>query len=210
MSTALREAVQKLAVARSAEAAVKVVLQEKRDQFAAANAALLATEKEAKTAVAQAEADVQALSLAAYNADKSNKKPAEGVEIKLFTVYTYDPAKAFAWAKEKGMCLIPEKLDEAAFQKVAAATPDSVPFVTITKEPKPTIAKDLSAYVPVEDAPAAVTQLPVAYEAAPAAVGEPAPRRRGPRMTRRTVTPIESLPETAEAPASGERLPWED
>lgn len=146
MST-LSDAVQRLAVARQAADLAAEVLRVKRDQFAADNAALLATEREAKAAVTQAEADVRALGEAAYTATKE-KKPIAGVEIKLFKVYTIDEEKGLAWARETKLCLVPERLDLEAVKKVAVATP--LPFVKVHDEPKAQIAKDLSAYLPAE------------------------------------------------------------
>lgn len=156
MSTTLQQAVQRLALARQAEAFASEALRVKRDAFAAENAALIATEKEMKLAVAQAEADVRALGLAAYNATK-DKAPMGGVTIKLFTRLRYDATRAFQWAKEKAMCLVPEQLDVAAFEKVAKAT--TLDFVTIDQEPQVTIAKDLTAYLPTDETRDPVTSV---------------------------------------------------
>ncbi len=175
-STTLQDAVRKLAIARSAEHAVKAALDEKRLLFATANAGLLATEKEARAAVAAEEANVRALALAAYEADKSNRKPAPGVEIKLFKTITYAADRALAWAREAKQCLVPEQLDVAKFEKAAAVL--DLDFVTIGEAPKPAIATDLEKALSVADvtAPAAVTPEPeVAAPAKPRRGRKPAP-----------------------------------
>lgn len=61
-----------------------------------------------------------------------------GVEIKIFENLIYEPGKALAWAKEKGLAL---KLDQKLFEKFAKAEkPD---FVEIKEIPQAHIAKDL-------------------------------------------------------------------
>lgn len=86
------------------------------------------------------------------------KAPAEDlpeqVTIKKATVLTYSPELAIAWAKTAMPALVTEVLDAKAFEKVALA--GGLPFVTITKEPKATIASDLSALLP----PAPTPELP--------------------------------------------------
>ena len=70
-----------------------------------------------------------------------NKKPAPGVEVKLFKRLDYDAGEALAWARSKQMCLVPEALNIAAFKKIAQATP--LPFVFYHEEPQVTIATKL-------------------------------------------------------------------
>ncbi len=117
--------------------------------FNEANKALLTNVADDKAALALAESELRALTLTAYAADPTNKKPAPGVEIKVKTVRTYDPADALAWAKEKGMCLVPESLDVKAFEKIASV--QSFSFMDVKEEPQAQIASDLSKHIPSED-----------------------------------------------------------
>jgi len=71
-----------------------------------------------------------------------DKKPAPGIEIKEFTKLKYDRTLAFQWAIEHDVALIPAKLDEKTFERVAMTTrPD---FVDVRHTPQVTIAKDLT------------------------------------------------------------------
>lgn len=182
MSTALRDAVQRLALARAATAAVKVVYDDRFAQFKLEHAELIASLDMAKQAEAEADAEVRALAMAAHTAS-GDKAPAGGVTIKLFTRLRYDAARAFQWAKEKGMCLIPESLDVKAFEKVAGVTP--IDFVTTEQEPQVQIAKDLTAYLPADEPP---TREPVTSVESQVfiATGEKPRRTRKPRATAAT------------------------
>lgn len=78
------------------------------------------------------------LTLKAYSADPTNKKPADGVGIRENTKYDYDPNEALKWAIEHKMAL---KLDETKFKNHVKADPPD--FVTITTEPMATISANL-------------------------------------------------------------------
>ena len=94
----------------------------------------------------------------AIYATTHDKKPCPGVEVKEQTLRDYKPEDAFAWAQQTRMALIPEALDVAAFEKIAAAT--DLPFVTTRKEGKAQLAKNLSAYLAApEPPPATATDL---------------------------------------------------
>lgn len=129
-------------------------LRARQAAFAADHAQLLLDVKVSVTAVAAAETAIRAIALTAYAADEI-PKPAPGVEIKLFTVLEYDAEKAFAWAKQTGVALIPASLDADAFTKIATASPVSFDFVTVTKDPRVQIGKDLDKALAVADAPVA-------------------------------------------------------
>lgn len=87
-----------------------------------------------------AETDLRREALVAH-ATTGDKKPAPGIAIQQATVIEYDHRAALAWAKEHSMALA---LDTKAFEKLAAATPENFAFVSIRKEPKATIATDLT------------------------------------------------------------------
>lgn len=141
MATTLIEAVRELHAARAAAAVTKAAVDDSRKAWEAANAPLLATKKLQDEAVAAAETTVRALADAAYKANPADRKPAPGVEIKMFKTILYNAERALEWAKKAGMCLIPEQLDEKAFGKVAQAT--KLDFVSYGEEPKVQIATDL-------------------------------------------------------------------
>lgn len=132
---ALRDC-RRTAAERAAELAAK------REAFDRENAVLIQTTKLAQDAVAAAETSVRAVAGEVY-ATTQDAKLCAGVTVKLFDVLSYDAAKAFEWAKQTNMALVPESLDKKAFEKIAKAT--TLPFVAIEKEPRVTIATDLDA-----------------------------------------------------------------
>ena len=119
---------------------VKDALAAKTAAFETENAALIAEAKAHKTNQEHAEAALRALILAHYELTKE-AKPAKGAEVKMQKGLTYDAAAAFSWAKEKGMALLPESLDVAAFEKIASVS--DLPFVTKTETPQAQIATDM-------------------------------------------------------------------
>ena len=95
---------------------------------------------EALAVQAQAEGKLRELTLQAFG-ETGNKAPAPGVGVREVTKLTYEPKSALDWARAHGIAL---KLDKKAFEKIAAASPETRPgFVTITEEPQATIATDL-------------------------------------------------------------------
>lgn len=96
----------------------------------------------AKVDVKDAEADVRKAALAVYT-ENGDTAPHQTVRIKLFTVLEYDDSEAHAYARQNFPHAL--KLDKRAFEKVAKVIePD---FVTITKQPRATIARDLSEWL---------------------------------------------------------------
>lgn len=156
MSTALMHHLRELANLRADQVAAADALKLKRAQFDAENAALIAHAKQLGDAVGTAEIQVRAIARLEYE-QTSSKTPAPGVEIKIGKLYEYSSEDALAWAKQTKLCLVPESLDEKAFEKIAKATP--LPFVKVKEEPKVFIATQLNASL--------YTEPPV-----PAAVGE--------------------------------------
>jgi len=86
----------------------------------------------------EAEAKLREMTLAAW-AKTGNKKPAPGVGIQQATQLVYEKGQAFTWAKEHGLALA---LDRASFENLAKADPPD--FVKVIKEPRATIATDLT------------------------------------------------------------------
>lgn len=149
MSAALIAAMRTVVDARAEAFAATEALKLKREQFAADNAALLTHEKEKKLEVERAEANAKVL-IALHYSQTKDTAPVAGATVKLFKTLRYDAARAFAWAKEKGMALVPEQLDVKAFEKIASATP--IDFVTHDVEPRVQLATQLNAalYAEVE------------------------------------------------------------
>jgi predicted RecB family nuclease len=102
-----------------------------------------------------AEATLRASALAHYEQTRE-KRPAAGVQVKVYTRLEYDLEKADKWTREQGLARIPEKiipekiipekiipemLDRRAFEKIAKVRP--IDFVVKKQEPEVTIAKDL-------------------------------------------------------------------
>lgn len=142
----LRQQLAEVAERRAKAETMASLLKAMRDEFDADNAEVIAEAARAKAALAESDANARALVVAMYQSDpQKNKKPAEGVTVRVTKVYTYDPVTALDWAREKKLALIPESLDEKAFLEIAKATP--LPFVTITEEPSATLASDLSQYL---------------------------------------------------------------
>ena len=91
--------------------------------------------------IAEADQLLRGLALDVFNAT-DNKHPHPAVTVKMFIVLRYDPDKALDFARDH----LPKalKLDKRTFERAAKAIePD---FVTIAKEPKATIDKDLSEW----------------------------------------------------------------
>jgi len=124
---------------RAAHHAEKLRL--RTDAFKRDNVGLIESVKEHLAAVNAAEVALRALAAEEYERTKE-RKPAPGLEIKLFKQYAIDEVAGLAWAKEKDLCLIPAKLDVHAIKKLATVQP--LAFVTITELPKIQITTDLS------------------------------------------------------------------
>lgn len=139
----LRQQLAEVAKRRAERDALAAEVKEARETFEASIADKTARLKGLSEGVAMSENAARVCGIAAYTADNAiGKKPVEGITIQEGTLYTYDRAEALAWAKEKQMCLIPEQLDVAAFEKVMKVTP--LPFVTKEPETKAVLSKDLS------------------------------------------------------------------
>lgn len=140
----LQEAVRQVSEARLALALQRQQLAERQATFDEENADLIAAKVAANQRVVETEATCRAIALAHFQMT-GEKKPTPGVEVKETKKYDIDEAAGFAWATEKGMCLIPAALDVKAIKKLA--TVQALPFVTVTTEPQVQLAGDLGAAV---------------------------------------------------------------
>lgn len=138
----MREAVQRVAEARAVSDLANATLKRLRATFEDAHAAEIVAVVESKRAVAEAEATARALAEAHFTVT-GEKKPVPGIEVREKKEYDIDETAGLAWAREKGMCLVPEALDVKAVKKLATVQP--LPFVTVRVEPQVTLASDLTA-----------------------------------------------------------------
>lgn len=164
MTVVLEQQVRELAIRRAQADTLAAALKAKQAAFAASIAEEQAALKAAQAAVLASEEATRALAVAQYDStpeEERTKAPIPGVGIQVGTAISYDPNDAFAWAKDTQMCLVPESLNVAAFERLVKAQPGAFAFVTLTPVTKAVLAKDLSGYL---DAPAA----PVPVDATPA------------------------------------------
>jgi hypothetical protein len=95
----------------------------------------------AREDVALTEIRIRRDAVSAFKRD-SIKRPHSAVQIKEYTILGYDPDQAFAYCVEHLTTAL--KMDKRKFEKVARAA--ELDFVTISTEPRASIARDLSAY----------------------------------------------------------------
>jgi hypothetical protein len=130
--------------AQAAEATAKV--NALLEQVKADNADLFETEKNLKTLVDSAERELREHAVVMFLRGECDKKPCEGVGIRVTTNYNFDNAQALEWCRENArVCILPESLDVKKFNgliKDEATRPD---FVQVETTPTATIATDLSA-----------------------------------------------------------------
>jgi hypothetical protein len=120
----------------------KEAINERMMKWQDENEALLASFDADKKELVEAENKLRELTLSAYQADPSNKKPAPGVGIRIVKIVKFDPKIALEWAMDKEACIM---LDVKAFEKAAIA--GIFPYIpaTISEEAQATIAKELEA-----------------------------------------------------------------
>lgn len=92
----------------------------------------------------------RALALAAYEATAA-KRPAAGIQIKLFRQVGYDPADALAWCTTNAPFLLKHTINTAAFERLAPDIPDAP--VQVFSEARAIIDADLSQYRQPAQAP---------------------------------------------------------
>ena len=135
---------------------VKAKLDALEAQFKAEHATLIAQVSELDDQAKAAETTLRTAALNAYHAT-GEKKWIDGVEIKLWDSAEYDPVEALKWCRGNMVALL--ELNTKAYEKVlrertnnktlAEVLPDMPGKVS--DEAKPSIARDLAQYLPVED-----------------------------------------------------------
>jgi hypothetical protein len=139
----LREAAERLLVARARAASAALVVAEERERFTQDHAEEITLAEQAAAAEQLADHQLRDLTLA-YYAATGERKPVPGVEVALRSSFAFNAEAIMAWVKRTGIGLVPERYDEKMIQKVAKAAPGSVEGVTETQEPFVKIASDLS------------------------------------------------------------------
>lgn len=99
--------------------------------------------QETKKESTEAEAEVRKQALGVYE-ETGDKAPHPAVTIKMYTVLDYQEINALSYAREH----LPQalKLDKRTFETAAKVL--DLGFVDIVQEPRATIARDLSGYLP--------------------------------------------------------------
>lgn len=136
----INDRVARLARARRTAAEAAARIRELRAAFEATHADEARHARETQATADAAETALRAV-VAEYFAATQDKKPAPGIEVKERRTFGYQEHEAFAWAKQAGIAILPERLDAKAFEKICRATP--LDFVYEVVEPMVTIATDL-------------------------------------------------------------------
>ena len=146
----MKDTVARLAHARHIETALKELLARRETELRATPQwqqweAESIDLRAAMVNVLSAETEVRDQALAAY-ATTGDKAPHPAVKIKIYTMLDYEPADALDYAREH----LPQALEviKRTFEKAAKVL--ELDFVDFTEEPRATIARDLSEYLPQE------------------------------------------------------------
>ena len=128
-------------MARQDKAALDISIQRAEDDTKARNAELYDAAATAKARVAVLEDHVRELTLAAFELNPDNKRPAEGVGIRVLTkwIIDYDIKRAFAWAVKLKSHL---QLNVKTFEEMCRAPETKPAFVTVTEIKQPTATID--------------------------------------------------------------------
>jgi len=144
----LTDTLRSLAIARDKAIHWKFVLDNLREKLEATQEwrAFAAAQEQAaklKEEAAQLDRECRARALAEF-ASTGNRRPAQGVSIRMRKRYVYDEVTARDWLMQNAPAYL--TVDARRFEK-AASDLDGAP-VTIKQEPQATIARDLSEYLP--------------------------------------------------------------
>jgi hypothetical protein len=145
--------VQALAAARKNYEERKAELETRRAAFEAEHATLIDQVATLKTALDTVEVTTRGAALDEY-ARTGERKPHEAVEIKLWDKADYDPAAALHWCRlfMPGLLVLDAKAYDKLLREVSASQTlaDVIRDMpgTIIQEPKASLARDLTAYLP--------------------------------------------------------------
>jgi len=146
----IQGAIRGLAGVRQTEAEIKAEVADIQTKLEASGLWKLLQERKALLKSASEAANQQAdyvrlLALEAYN-ENGDKGPHAAIKVKMYTVLAYEERDALDFCRD----MLPDalRLDKRTFEKAAKTLP--LDFVTITEEPRATIARDLSEYAEQE------------------------------------------------------------
>ena len=129
-------AVYDLAACRAMAASLEAVLAMHQAEFDTIHSATIMTIRSQREAVTRLEKDIR---LAFYSAH--DRQPVPGLSVKLVTTLTYPEDRAVAWAMANQFATL-LALKRTVFDRLAAAL--QLDFVTVTKVPTVSIARDLA------------------------------------------------------------------
>lgn len=161
----LQEQVALVARMRARRAAASAAFHELRQEFVRSNAAAISMAELADQDLVAAETKLREMTLAAY-AETGDKNPASGVAVQLRQRLHYDVDEAIRWGAFSGHLSV-LSLKRTEFEKAAknlhrSGRSFALSFVTMTEEPTPTIATDLSPFAkePPAEAGGEMPELP--------------------------------------------------
>ncbi len=133
----IQEQIQKVIEARTLFRLEDGFYRQSKVDWELAHTNLIANREKATVALLEAETTLKQMAVDLYD-QTQNRRPAPGLEVKLFQVLEYPQKEALAWGLKTGLGV---KLDKDAFDKIAKVSPMS--FVSIRMEPRCQIAEDL-------------------------------------------------------------------
>ena len=128
----MKEKIQQLAFMIEGEHSINEDIQQKKKEFEEKYVDLFTRRVEISANISKLKEEITPLAIEEFN-KTGNKKLIGGVGIREITKLIYEETKAFFWAKEHSIALIPESLDKRAFEKIAKT--EKIGFVTINKNP---------------------------------------------------------------------------
>lgn len=148
ITDSLKTALSELAAIRAASVTLNKAMLKAKATFQEEHVELTDAINGHAVRVAEAEAQVRQLALAAHDLT-GEKKPAAGADVVIRTTYSYDESAALAWAETALPTAITRKLDTKAIDKIAST--GTLPFATKIETPPVRIASDLSEYVAIPE-----------------------------------------------------------
>lgn len=141
------EMVRRLALARKRAEEIRAALEPKKEAllrtYEDENHDLLEESRNLLTLDSDLQAAIKSATLAAYEADRTNKKPYPACGVRVSEKPVYEASTALKWATEHKLCLT---LDTKSFGSLCESPATRPDFVTMSELRTPTIATDLSIY----------------------------------------------------------------
>lgn len=105
-----------------------------------------AEKKEIKAKIEMVRDHVKTYAEGLYQSE-GDKKPADGVEVRIYTKYEYDPELALDYCKQALPLAL--KLDTKTFEKYVKGVQEvkPLPFVEVIEDPRVMISSDLTEYL---------------------------------------------------------------